>query len=112
MTTPEWKDSWRGKLWSSAVQEAFHAPFPEVAIQHLLRKVHQAAQIEMLEAILNYKHEAHNEREAIIPPLTGVAVAGTMENEPPLTDSSIRQLQYVKVYDILMLLNELKEERI
>lgn len=36
MEEKEWKDSYQGKLWSTAVQKCFEAPFVEVAIQHLL----------------------------------------------------------------------------
>lgn len=49
------RDSYRGKLWSTAVQIAMTAPFPEVAMQHLLAKVHQKARIEILEELLTKK---------------------------------------------------------
>jgi hypothetical protein len=36
-------DNWHGKLWSTAVQKCFEAPFVEVAIQHLLSSAVAAA---------------------------------------------------------------------
>lgn len=42
-----WKDSYKGKLWSTAVQKAFEAPFVEVAIQHLLFAIDKKHQQEL-----------------------------------------------------------------
>lgn len=36
---PPQEDSYQGKLWSTAIQKCFEAPFVEVAMQHLLRTV-------------------------------------------------------------------------
>lgn len=49
----EWKDSYRGKLWSTAVQKCFEAPFVEVAIQHLLFTIDKKYQ----EALARQKEE-------------------------------------------------------
>lgn len=46
----DWKDSYKGKLWSTAVQKCFEAPFVEVAIQHLLMKIDEKHQTEMADA--------------------------------------------------------------
>lgn len=45
----EWKDSYKGKLWSTAVQKCFEAPFVEVAIQHLLFTIDKKHQKELVE---------------------------------------------------------------
>lgn len=45
-----WKDSFEGKLWSTAVQKCFEAPFPEVAIQHLLFRISQKHRTEIANA--------------------------------------------------------------
>lgn len=49
MTTnpTDWKDSYNGKLWSTAVQKCFEAPFAEVAIQHLLQRIDEQHQKEL-----------------------------------------------------------------
>lgn len=44
----DWKDSYKGKLWSTAVQKCFEAPFVEVAIQHLLKIIDEKHQAELL----------------------------------------------------------------
>ena len=46
----DWKNSHKGKLWSTAVQKCFEAPFVEVAIQHLLFRIDQNHQ-KMLEEL-------------------------------------------------------------
>lgn len=48
-TTPseEWKDSYKGKLWSTAVQKCFESPFVEVAIQHMLQTIDAIHQKEL-----------------------------------------------------------------
>ena len=43
----DWKDSYKSKLWSSAVQKCFEAPFVEVAIQHLLQTIDTKHQQEL-----------------------------------------------------------------
>ena len=49
MDTPdtEWKDSHKGKLWSTAVEKCFQAPFVQVAIQHLLMRIDEKHQEEL-----------------------------------------------------------------
>lgn len=42
----EWFDSYNGKLWSTAIQKCFEAPFVEVAMQHLLSVVYKSAKSE------------------------------------------------------------------
>lgn len=101
-------DSYQGKLWSTAVQKAFEAPFPEVAIQHLLMRVDQKSRIETLEELLSMKWEAYNEKEALSPMLIVSRVAG--DKLPPMTNETVRQLQYVKVFDIEKLLKEARGE--
>lgn len=44
----DWKDSYKGKLWSTAVQKCFEAPFIEVAMQHLLHRIDQQHKAELL----------------------------------------------------------------
>jgi hypothetical protein len=46
-----WKDSYKGKLWSTAVQKCFEAPMVEVAIQHLLRRIDENHQKEISETL-------------------------------------------------------------
>lgn len=46
-TMESWKDSYKGKLWSTAVQKCFEAPFVEVAIQHLLFAIDKGHQKEI-----------------------------------------------------------------
>ncbi len=102
----DYKDSYKGKLWSTAIQKAFEAPFPEVAIQYLLNKVEQKTKIEALQEVLGMKREAVQEREAISPM---AIVSVDMSEAPhvgPMTNFNIRQLQYVKVWDIEKLLEK------
>lgn len=99
-----YKDSYKGKLWSTAVQKCFEAPFPEVAMQYLLNRVHQHSRIETLKELLKMKWEAYNEKEAISP--MGIISVGQSEGLPRPTDANVRQLQYVKVWDIEKLLEE------
>lgn len=94
--------SYKDKLWSTAVQKAFEAPFPEVAIQHLLHRVDERSRIDTLKEVLSMKREAYNEREAISPMNIVNRVSG--DGIPPFTDENVRQLQYVKVWDIEKLL--------
>lgn len=65
----DWKDSYKGKMWSTAVQKCFEAPFVEVAIQHLLMRIdenHQKeiksvleAACEEIEGMKRYHNKAH-----------------------------------------------------
>ena len=100
------KDSYRGKLWSTAIQKAMEAPFPEVALQYLLNKVELKTRIDTLEELLSKKWEAYNEREAISPMNIVSRVSG--DDVPQMTDENVRQLQYVKVWDIEKLLEAAK----
>ncbi len=100
-------DSYKGKLWSTAVQKAFEAPFPEVAIQHLLMRVYQKARIEAFEELLSMKWVAVNEREAILKTPAGILRAEDSLSEPVNVEE--RRLLYVKVLDIQKLLRETKD---
>jgi hypothetical protein len=102
-----YKDSYKGKLWSSAIQLAMQAPFPEVALQHLLNRVEQKTRIDTLKELLSKKREAYNEREAISPMNIVNRVYG--DGIPPFTDENVRQLQYVKVWDIEKMLEDILE---
>jgi hypothetical protein len=98
----EYKDSYKGKLWSTAIQKAMKAPFPEVALQYLLSRVELKTRIDTLKEVLSNKREAYNEREAISPMLIVSRVSG--DGVPPMTNENVRQLQYVKVWDVEKLL--------
>ena len=100
----DFHDSYKGKLWSKAIQRAFEAPFPEVALQHLLNIVELKSRADTLKELLSKKREAYNEREAISPMNIVNRVSG--DGIPPFTDENVRQLQYVKVWDIEKLLEE------
>lgn len=41
-------DNYRGKLWSTAIQKCWEAPFPLVAMQYLLQRVYTKAKEEKL----------------------------------------------------------------
>ncbi|MBP9771443.1 MAG: hypothetical protein KBD16_00750 [Candidatus Pacebacteria bacterium] len=98
----DFKDSYKGKLWSTAIQKAMEAPFPEVALQYLLNRVELKTRVDVLKEVLSRKWEAYNEREAISPMAIVSRVSG--DGVPPMTDENVRQLQYVKVFDVEKLL--------
>lgn len=68
--TPDWKDSYKGKLWSTAVQKCFEAPFVEVAIQHLLQKIDEKHQLELTQSRLQYQQELVETMEKELPDLS------------------------------------------
>lgn len=100
-------DSYNGKYWSTAVQKCFEAPFVEVAVQYLLMRVVKKTEIETLEKVLSKKWEAYNEKEAISP-MNIVSVAHAENMDVP-SGATIRNLRYVKVWDIEKMLEDLKE---
>lgn len=102
-----YKDSYKGKLWSTAIQKAMKAPFPEVALQYLLNRVEQNSRIDTLKEVLSRKWEAYNEREAISP--MGIVNRVSGDGVPPMKAENVRQLQYVKVWDVEKLLQEAQE---
>jgi len=104
------RDSYAGKFWSNAVHLAFSAPFPEVAVQYLLTKVHQKARIEVLEELLGRKWEAYQEREALFASPDGAVSIAQAEGVDAPVMLNERRLQYVKVWDIEQMLKKEKEE--
>jgi hypothetical protein len=50
ITDAEAFDDYRGKLWSTAIQKCWEAPFPLVAMQYLLQRVYAKAKEEALQA--------------------------------------------------------------
>lgn len=104
----DFHDSYKGKLWSTAIQKAFEAPSPEVALQHLLNIVELRSRANTLKELLSKKREAYNEREVISPMNIVNRVSG--DGIPPFTDENVRYLQYVKVWDIEKLLEEIQSK--
>ncbi len=66
MNTPdtEWKDSYKGKLWSTAVEKCFQAPFVQVAIQHLLMRIDEKHQEELASRDTYWKERVRKEVES------------------------------------------------
>ncbi len=68
----DWKDSYKGKLWSTCVEKAFTAPFQEVAVQYLLKRIDEKHQIEITlaeEALLERVREKVEKKNKVKPEL-------------------------------------------
>lgn len=89
---------YRGKLWSKAIQIAMTSPFPEVSMMHVLNRVKQKVEKDILNEILGMKRVAINEKEAISP--MGIVSISQGDGHTPPPTYNIRNLQYVKVFDI------------
>lgn len=61
----EWKDSYKGKLWSTAVQKCFEAPFVEVAIQHMFFKIDEIHKKEMADLLHSHTEEMAKKVEGL-----------------------------------------------